>query len=291
MKLKRFYELVVKFGSEYDPRKEKKSIKSYADSAVLYGDLETEIKKVLVGIDMEVGEILLADKIRCASGLDLAISHHPEGRAYALLPEVMRLQVDMLKEAGISSGVALKLVEERMREVSRRLLPQNLTRAVDAARLVDIPFMCMHTPADNHVSAFLNKLMKVRRPKKVKDIVNILLAIPEYKNAARDTFTGPRIVSGSPNRGAGKVIFEMTGGTEGPRGALDKLYKAGVRTVVSMHISEDHLKKAKEVGLNIVIAGHISSDSLGLNLLLDRIEKVEELEVIGCAGFKRIKRI
>ncbi len=291
MKLKHFYELVVKFGSEYDPRKEKKSIKSYADSAVLYGDLDTDVKKVMVGIDMEVGEILLADKIRSISGLDLVISHHPEGRAYALLPEVMRLQVDMLKASGISSGVALKLVEERMLEVSRRLLPQNLTRAVDAARLVDIPFMCMHTPADNHVSVFLNKLMKARKPKKVKEIINILLDIPEYKNAARDTFTGPRIVCGSPNRNAGKVIFEMTGGTEGPRGALEKLYKAGVRTVVSMHISEDHLKKAREVGLNIVIAGHISSDSLGLNLLLDRIEKEEGLEVIGCAGFKRIKRI
>jgi hypothetical protein len=41
-----------------------------------------------------------------------------------------------------------------------------------------------------------------------------------------------------------------------------------------------------------VIAGHISSDTLGLNLLLDRVEKAsgEKLEVINCSGFRRISR-
>ena len=51
---------------------------------------------------MEVGELMLADKIRKESGLDLVISHHPEGRAYARLHEVMKLQVDILKSSGVS---------------------------------------------------------------------------------------------------------------------------------------------------------------------------------------------
>ena len=291
MKLGRFYNLVVKFGAQRDPRKSKQSIKSYADSAILYGDPNIEVKKILVGIDMEVGEILLADKLRLDKGLDLVVSHHPEGRAYASLHNVMWLQLDLLKDAGVPLAVARKMLEERIREVERKILPQNHSRAVDAARLINMPFMCMHTPADNHVFVFLKKLMQKAKPKKVKDIVNILSAIPEYKDAAKDTGCGPRIILGSANREAGKILFEMTGGTEGPKGVLDKLYKAGVRTLVSMHLSEEHLKKAKEAGLNVVIAGHISSDSLGLNLLLDRIEREEELEVIGCSGFKRIKRI
>lgn len=58
-----------------------------------------------------------------------------------------------------------------------------------------------------------------------------------------------------------------------------------------MHLSEEHLKKVREANLNVIIAGHISSDTLGLNLLLDRIEEKEELEIIGCSGFKRIKRM
>lgn len=291
MKLGHLYNLVVKFGSQRDPRKNKKAIKFYPDSAILYGDPDTEVKKVLVGIDIEVGEILLADKLRADRGLDLVISHHPEGRAYALLHDVMWLQLDVLKQAGVSIVVARKLLEERIREVERKILPQNHTRAVDAARLIHMPFINMHTPADNHVFAFLKKLMWNKKPKKVGDIVDILSEIPEYKEAAKNMTAGPRILLGSPKREVGKILFEMTGGTEGPKDVFDKLYKAGVRTLVSMHLSEEHLKKAKEANLNVVIAGHISSDTLGLNLLLDRIEQEEKFEIISCSGFKRIRRI
>ncbi|MCX5706294.1 MAG: NGG1p interacting factor NIF3 [Candidatus Omnitrophica bacterium] len=290
MKLSRFYKSVIKFGSQCDPRLKKKSIKSYADTAILYGKPDAEIKKILVGIDIEVGELLLADRIRSKQGLDLVISHHPEGRAYALLYEVMQLQVDLLKQAGLSQAVAEKLLEERKAEVERKVLSQNHNRAVDAARILNLPFICMHTPADNQVYFFLKQLFAKKKPKTVKDIIDILLKIPEYQEAARN-MAGPRIFLGSLKNPVGKILFEMTGGTEGPKDAFDKLYRAGVRTLVSMHLSEEHLKKVKDASLNVVIAGHISSDTLGLNLLLDKIEKIEKLEVIGCSGFKRIKRI
>ena len=290
MKLSRFYDLVVKFGADRDPRKNKRAIKSYPDTAILYGDPRAQVKKILVGVDMEVGELLLADKIRKASGLDLALAHHPEGRAYALLHEVMQLQVDLLEEAGVSGVVARKLLSLRANEVERRILPQNHTRSVDAARLLNIPYMCMHTPADNHVYQFLKKLMAEKKPKLVCDIIDILSKIPEYQEAKKN-MSGPRLILGSLRKSVGKIFFEMTGGTEGSKDVFDKLYKTGVRTLVSMHLSEEHLKKVKDANLNVVIAGHISSDVLGLNLLLDRIEKEEKLEIICCSGFKRVKRI
>ncbi|MFA5176870.1 MAG: NGG1p interacting factor NIF3 [Candidatus Omnitrophota bacterium] len=289
MKLARFYNLVVKFGSQRDPRKNKSAIKGYADTAILYGSPQTQIKKILVGIDMEVAELLLADRIRQAQGLDLVLSHHPEGKAYVLLHEVMQLQVDLLKQAGLDERIAQKFLDERKNEVERKILPQNHTRPVDAARLLNLPFMCMHTPADNHVYQFLKKLMEARRPRYVQDIVNILEKIPEYREANKH-LAGPRILLGSPGKEAGKIFFEMTGGTEGSKDIFGKLYQAGIRTLVSMHLSEEHLKKVKEAHLNVVIAGHIASDCLGLNLLLDRIEKEEKLEIIGCSGFKRIRR-
>ena len=116
--------------------------------------------------------------------------------------------------------------------------------------------------------------------------LDILLEIPEYNQA----LIKPRVLLGSPKRSAGKILFEMTGGTEGSKDVFDKLYKAGVRTLICMHLSEEHLKKVKDANLNVVIAGHFSSDALGLNLLFDRVEKFERLEIIGCSGFKRIKR-
>jgi putative NIF3 family GTP cyclohydrolase 1 type 2 len=79
----------------------------------------------------------------------------------------------------------------------------------------------------------------------------------------------------------------MTGGTEGSKQAFKSLAGKGVRTLVSMHLSEEHFRKVKESDLNVVVTGHISSDTLGLNLLLDGIEKKERLEVVNCSGFRR----
>ena len=36
----------------------------YADTRILYGDPDTEVSSILVGIDLEVGEVLLADRLR-----------------------------------------------------------------------------------------------------------------------------------------------------------------------------------------------------------------------------------
>jgi len=51
-----------------------------------------------------------------------------------------------------------------MKEVERRLMPVNHTRAVDAARLFNIPFMCLHTPADNMVATYLQNFLMKKSP-------------------------------------------------------------------------------------------------------------------------------
>jgi len=290
MQLGYFYNQVVAFGKDRDPRPRAK-ISRFEDSMILYGEPSVQIKKLMVGIDIEVGELLLAERIRQQEGLDLVVSHHPEGRAYASLSEVMRLQVDLLKQAGVSPETARLLLEERMEEVRRRIIAQNHTRAVDAARLLNLPFMCAHTPADNHVFRFLESFLNKAKPKNLQGLLDLLITIPEYQIAAQNA-AGPKIILGNPKRPVGKILFEMTGGTEGSKDAFDKLYKAGVRTLVSMHLSEEHFKKVKDANLNVVIAGHISSDTLGLNLLFDRIEETagEKLEFINCSGFTRIRR-
>ena len=156
-----------------------------------------------------------------------------------------------------------------------------------------MPFMNMHTPADNQVYRYLETVFKqkLRPGALLADIIKILNTIPEYQFAGKFK-AGPRIILGNPKRPAGKVLLEMTGGTEGSKDIFKRLYSAGIRTLVSMHLSEEHFKKVKEANLNVVIAGHISSDTLGLNLLLDKIEKNagQELQVIDCSGFRRIKR-
>jgi putative NIF3 family GTP cyclohydrolase 1 type 2 len=293
MKLIDFYKQVVAFGRRADPRRDKRKIKSFPDSALLFGRPDTPVNKIMVGVDIEVAELLLADRIRQQEGLDLVVAHHPEGKAYTGLHEVMQLQVDLLVQAGVAQKTAATLLKERMTEVERRVLSANHTRPVDAARLLNLPFMNMHTPADNHVYRYLDNLFKQNAKKltRVADVVKLLSTIPEYKIAAKFN-AGPRIILGNPKRPIGKILLEMTGGTEGSKDIFDKLYKAGVRTLVSMHLSEEHFKKVKDANLNVVIAGHISSDVLGMNLLLDNIQRYakQDFEIIGCSGFTRIKR-
>lgn len=291
MNLSGFYKHVIELGAQRDPRAARESIRSYADTDVLYGKPGTKVEKIMAGIDIDVSDLLLADNLRRKEGLDLVLSHHPQGAAWARFYEVMMLQVDMLVEVGLPKDVARALIEERKCEVERRVSSSNHMRCVDAARLLDLAFMCAHTPADNQVSFFLQGLLRQKKPARLQDIVEILNDIPEYRQAIGES-VGPKIILGNPQRPVGKIFVEMTGGTEGSKEVFDKLYKLGIRTLVSMHLSEEHFKKVRDNNLNVVVAGHISSDTLGLNLLLDAVERraKEKLAVISCSGFRRFSR-
>jgi putative NIF3 family GTP cyclohydrolase 1 type 2 len=319
MKLKELYESIVKKGIASDPRgrnavkkvlagvrkeynklsaADKKAfdrealVNPYADTRILYGNPDKEIRKIIVGIDMEVGELLLADRLNAKGGrekIDLVMAHHPEGRALAGLYEVMHIQTDILNRLGVSAKAAEGLMKERIEEVERALLPVNHSRSVDVARLLDIPFMCCHTPADNCVTVYLTKLMERKKPKTVGDVVNVLKGIPEYREALKQK-SGPRIICGEKKARAGKVLVDMTGGTEGSKNIFARLSQAGVGTIVCMHLSEEHFKRAKTEYINVIIAGHIASDTLGLNMMLDEIEKKGKLDIVACSGFKRIHR-
>jgi hypothetical protein len=285
MKLSRFFDLAVAAGSRVDPRSGTGTV-TYPDSAILYGKGSRDISSVFVGIDVDVQELLLADRLRASLRIDCVLSHHPSGSAFAGLFKVLELQAALLVKAGLDKRSAAGFLEERAREVERKILPANHMRAVDAARLLDIPFVCIHTPADNLAAWYIGKLLAKRRPRRVKDVLAALATVNEYRSAT-ESGAGPRLILGHPERAAGRIYVEMTGGTEGPKDAYVPMQKAGISTLVSMHIGEDHLKKIRSCGLNAVIAGHISSDTLGMNLLLDAIEKEERLKFVCASGFRR----
>jgi len=263
----------------------------FSDTRVLNGDLNINVKKVIVGIDMEIGEILLTYILNkdLDKKIDLIIAHHPEGFALAKLYDVMKLQADLLANYGITISVAEQLLEKRISEIERRLMPVNHNRAVDAARVLGIPMMCIHTPSDNCVTNYLKKTFEKKNPYKLKDLMKIIKNIPEYKKLAK-LQVPPKIVNGSEDNKCGKIFVDMTGGTEGSKEIFEKYATSGVSTLVCMHLSEDHLENAKKANLNVVIAGHIASDVLGLNLMFDEVEKEEKFEFVNISGFERIRK-
>ena len=262
----------------------------YSDTRILFGKKETEVKTMLVGIDIEVGEVLLADKLReKGQKVDLLLSHHPEGMALAGFFNVMYMQIDILNRIGVPVNIAESLMTERIEEVERKVLPSNHMRSVDAAQYFNLAFMTCHTPADNCVANYLQGLIDKKKPDTLGEIIDILMTIPEYREAAKQN-APPKIIRGTASNKAGKIFVDMTGGTEGSKNIFSRLSQAGVSTLVAMHLSEEHFKKAKEERMNVIIAGHIASDNVGLNILLDSLEKKGKFKILPCSGFRRFSR-
>jgi putative NIF3 family GTP cyclohydrolase 1 type 2 len=257
----------------------------YSDTRICAGDPEAEIRGAIVGVDMETGEVVLADRLReKGEPIDLILAHHPEGPGFANLHEVMYMQADLWASQGVSLAAGDALIAHRAEEIMRRVAPANHYRAIQAAELLGLAVMSCHTPADNCVTAFVQSYLDEGEPRTLSELLKVLRRIPEYADGARKGYVG------SPTARCGRMVVDMTGGTEGPKEALDRLSQAGVGTLVGMHYSEEHKKHAEELKLNLVVAGHISSDVLGMNLVLDEIEKRGEIAITCTSGMVRVQR-
>ncbi|OGY54995.1 MAG: NGG1p interacting factor NIF3 [Candidatus Buchananbacteria bacterium RIFCSPLOWO2_01_FULL_46_12] len=312
MNIQQIYELAVKLGIANDlrgivkvkkllvkakekygqlsPEKKKefdqeKLTNPYSDSRV-FVDPGREIKKIMAGIDITPSELLLAKQL----GVDLVIAHHPVGNALAGLHDVMHLQADVLAMYGVPINIAEALTQERISEVARGISAANHYRAVDAAELLDVGLMCTHTTTDNMVATFLSNLIKKNKPETVGEIVKVLKTVPEYQKAIIRK-SGPHIISGQEDNSTGRIVVtEITGGTEGAVGIYEKMAQAGIGTIIGMHMTEERKSEAQKNHINVVIAGHMSSDSIGMNLFLDELEK-RGIEIIPCSGLIRVSRV
>lgn len=316
MQLKKLYSEIIKTGIENDPRnksevavylqeqnksflessdKEKnffdkeKLTNPYSDTRILNGNGNEEFSSLLVGIDVETQDLLLADYIRKNSKkIDAVLTHHPEGKAFAELSDVMNIQEDVLSKFGLPINVAQDLLSTRITEVKRSIMPYNHERTISAAKHLEFPFLCAHTPADNCVYKYLKDLFEKENPNNLNDIIDLLLDIPEYASSARHG-VAPLIIVGDKKRKTGKILVDMTGGTSGPEDIYSAYQNAGIGTIIGMHMGEKHRKEAEKNHINVIIAGHMASDSLGMNILLDSVLS-DDVDIIEFSGFTRFKR-
>ena len=316
VKLREMYETAIRMGIEADPRGRELVERSlatvrrryealpeylkeifdpeeltnpYIDTRVYVGDDDTEVTAILAGIDMNVGEVLLADRLReKGRHIDAMYTHHPEGMALSKLDRIMEMQAEVWETWGVPINVGESVMDERRVEVRRRFMPMNVDQATDAARLLGIPFFSAHTPTDNLVTDFLTRYLDERRPLLVDDVRRALFDVPEYRLAAAKG-AGPYVVEEKAGKRAGKIWVDMTGGTEGPAAIFEKLADHGIGTIVGMHMSPETRKVAEDNHIHVVIAGHISSDSIGVNLLLDEYER-QGVEIVPTSGLIRVRR-
>jgi putative NIF3 family GTP cyclohydrolase 1 type 2 len=134
-----------------------------------------------------------------------------------------------------------------------------------------MPFMSIHTPADiiseRTVQKFLDEKFKDKTETRLQEIVDALEGICEYKSDVRK----PVIRVGGKEDYAGKIYVLMAGLTGPGADILREYFKAGVGTLVLMHIPEKDAKEIKKQNIgNVIVAGHMSSDSLGLNIIAEK---------------------
>ena len=224
------------------------------------------IKKVLMGVDMETAELLLAKQL----GYDCVVTHHPKNTNVDML-KVMDRHIMKLEALGVPRNKSQKALAKRTEELSYNQHVSNSRRSESAAKLMGMAYVSLHTPADiiseRIVQSHLDTKFADKPDTKLEDITKALEEIGEYKNSARK----PVIRVGSKDSYAGKIYVLMSGLTGPGAGVLKQYFESGVGTLILMHIPEKDAKELKEHAHgNVIVAGHMSSDSLGMNKIADK---------------------
>ena len=253
-----------------------------ADSEVY---LDGEVRRVLFGIDVDIGELLLARQL----GLDGVIAHHPSGgNARLRLPEIIDRHRDQMLAEGIPAAVAGPLVEARKGPVGHALHSANYDRVVTAARQLRMPLMNIHLAADILSRRAFEQVVRQasREPSPTAgDVLGALELVPEIAAS----LVKPELWLGKAKNPLGRWLVQMAAGVNGGAGIYRTYYEHGIDTILAMHLDERDLRELEPIqraGANLIITGHMASDSVGVNRVIDALEH-EGLEVIAGSGVIR----
>lgn len=248
--------------------------------------VDGDVRKVFVGIDIEVGELLLAREL----GADGVIAHHPIGSTARLsIPNVIERHQQQMESAGIPRDVAREMMLGRRQPVAHTLHTTNYDRVVDAARELAMPVMNVHLAADivgrKFFIDFVNGVLGANGVT-VGALVGELKTIPEMEAS----LVQPELWLGRPENPVGRWFVQMAAGTNGGAAIYRTYYEHGIDTILAMHIDDGELRKLEQgqrPTANLVITGHMPSDSIGMNRLIRAMEE-RGLEVIAGSGVIRV---
>jgi len=241
-----------------------------------------DVRKVLFCIDAGVPELLLAKRL----GYDAVIAHHPPGGTAVInFYQVFKRHIQQMVAAGVPREEAEEAVRKKLENLEVEMHTRNYAHAVDAAKLLKMPYMNIHTPLDEVGRKTMSEQIhsRIRKNSTVQDVVSALKELREFKNAVTEI----KIRLGKAENFAGKVVVSHGAGTNGGYQIAKTYFKYGIGTVVYIHINPRDLEelKAENMG-NLIVTGHIASDSVGINPLIHELEKrnvsVTRIGVVPC---------
>ena len=291
MEWKQLFDTAIKMGCEADIRNidDPGSYSSgYPDCRIIYGDPGNKVNDVYVAVDAGVPELLVANELKKqGKPIDGIIMHHPTGTGAYTMTGVVELQRYNWMRNGANPKRADKIFKEMVRDEEIGLKAGNHLAVENAANFLGIPVMCIHTAIDNIVQAFFETMILPGRFINVEEMLEDIKALPECSMASANG-DGPYIIGESKAR-PGKIMVDMTGGMDPDPTIFPLLKKAGIKTLIAMHYSQENVKAITKNKINAVITGHMASDSIGLNLFCDRLEAMG-IGIICGPGLYRHKR-
>lgn len=231
------------------------------------------ITSVLAGIDMGTAELMLARQL----GYDCVARHHN------LVPQLGKLgylvasdHYEKMVKYGVPVNVAQKMLEHRKKDVEMMFHASNLDGPSSVARLLNMPYIGIHTPADllgeRAVERKLADVYQAKENPTVQDLMDAIMTIREFQDAPEGQ--KPAVWVGSPESYAGKAVVEFAGGLSAELDEIKAYIDAGIGTFVCMHCEADIVKKLTEDNrCNVIVTGHMASDSIGMNIILDAWEE------------------
>lgn len=252
-----------------------------ADSAVYVPG--ANLRKVMFGIDIGSGELLLAKQLGC----DGVIAHHPAGGSATLhFPEVLTRQIELLIDHGAPQEAARAAAQPMISRAIMRAHAANADHVPSVARLMGMPFMNMHLPLDElgrkiMVEVVNDHIETLDRAPKVQDAVDALMMLPEFAQAP----TRIMVPIGAFDAPLGRLAIVHGAGTNGGAPIARCYFEHGIGTVLYIHCAPEEVAKLRESegAGNLIVSGHIASDLVGINRYVAQIES-RGVEVVRMSG-------
>lgn len=227
------------------------------------------IRRVLIGIDIGAGELLLARTL----GYDAVIAHHPVGVRPGMWP-VYRRHIDLMIAAGVPEATARQAVEARLESLAISGQSDNYDQVPSVARLLKMPFLNIHSPLDEVgrriLQGVIDRTLAAHPQARLRDVAAAIGELGEFKCATTEI----KVLMGHPDAPAGKTVMVHGALTNGGYDVAKAYFASGVDTVIYIHIAPPDLEKLRADGRGqLIVTGHIASDSVGINPYIAELER------------------
>ena len=316
MKLGEFYQAAVEVGMDIDPRgkaallaqmaelgeqfgkmnardqrlfETERLRNPFGDTRIVCGDADTELKRVIIAIDVDAATLLLAAELtRRGKRVDAVIAHH--GTAVCGIgsrEDTAAPQVHLATQAGVPEARVWTLVREL---VGTEDSPWDL-RVVQTAEALEMPLMTVHSPADVSVDQFLRAQLAEQKPATVGELVEMVEAWPECQWLMDRARRVPWIDAGDAGAPVGTVYPCFYGGWNPSPALFEELCRAGVSSFVVVASTPEFRELAGRYGASVVVVPHYPADNVGINILLDRIFPGEDgFDIVPMGNYYRHRR-